>query len=279
MKNYLRYLGILKRITNVSAASLFLVVSFYGAITALAEIESRSNAIKSLEKKIKLLEEQIQESQFLTSESEVKSELNVSKVQLNTIQDLSITGSPYYSIKHIMAMTPEERKSYEVIKILEDTLNYLNEYAKQNSAASYEQGFQDFKMLAESRLLESKSAAIKVKAISINPIEMFSYQALISVLMISSSIVGTFIHSFRKHQRINFSNAILGFLTGFAAYIAIIGGKAILFLNSSLDPGFFNPYSLAFLSLIAGLSSDKFFALIITAGEKKIESSNYLKKD
>ncbi|MCG6170086.1 hypothetical protein LFX25_19905 [Leptospira sp. FAT2] len=279
MKNYLRYLEIIRKIANVSVASLFLILSFYSAITALAEIESRSNAIKSLEKKIKLLEEQIRESQFTTSEYEVKQELNVSKRQLNTIQDLSITGSPYYSIKHIMAMTAEERKSYEVTKSLEDTLNYLDEYSKQHSGVSSEQGFQEFKMQVESKLLESKSATIKVKAISINPIETFSYQALLSALMISSAIVGTFIHSFRKQQSINLSNAVLGFLTGFAAYIAIIGGKAILFLNSSFDPGFFNPYSLAFLSLIAGLSSDKFFALIINTGEKKMEASNDLRKD
>ena len=65
--------------------------------------------------------------------------------------------------------------------------------------------------------------------------------------------IGALVSGMRRNQRVTLRNVSLGLSAGFIVYLAVKGGKYVFLLQSLGEEVPFNPYSTAFVGLLAGL--------------------------
>jgi hypothetical protein len=85
---------------------------------------------------------------------------------------------------------------------------------------------------------------------------------LLALSIISCSALGAMIFGLRSGTRMNVRTLTSGLATGFIVYLALKGGQHLFLLTSPDVRIPSNPYSSAFLGLLAGLFSDKAYKVL-----------------
>jgi len=85
---------------------------------------------------------------------------------------------------------------------------------------------------------------------------------LLSLVVTISGTVGAIVTVIRANERVTPTNLAFGVAAGFITLLAIRGGKSVFLIQSEEVSFYLNPYSSAFLGLIAGLFTERAFQLL-----------------
>jgi hypothetical protein len=85
---------------------------------------------------------------------------------------------------------------------------------------------------------------------------------LLAIAMVCCGLIGALIGGIRTPRELRGSSAMLGMAAAFVAFLAIRGGKAVLVAEAAGQQPLLNPYSFAFLGLLAGLFTDRAHGLL-----------------
>lgn len=96
-----------------------------------------------------------------------------------------------------------------------------------------------------------------------------SNDSIMALLIILCSFVGSCVASIRGLSEINVRTLLLGIGSGLLIYLFAKGGLISIFQSNSSTQSYpLNPYSISFLSVIAGLYSEKLFHLLGVVSDK-----------
>lgn len=105
---------------------------------------------------------------------------------------------------------------------------------------------------------------------------------LLSLVVIMSGAIGAVVAALRATRALSLADLGFGIAAGFITLLAIRGGKNVFMVSNEDFSFYLNPYSSAFAGLLAGLFTDKAYALLRKFVEKLvdgIEDSFHLEKD
>jgi hypothetical protein len=85
---------------------------------------------------------------------------------------------------------------------------------------------------------------------------------LLAVAVVLAGLIGSIITTLRSSGEKRLTSPALGLAAGFVAFLAIRGGKAALLADGVGEPPMINPYSFAFMGLLAGLFTERGYALL-----------------
>lgn len=105
-------------------------------------------------------------------------------------------------------------------------------------------------------------------------VELMSSEHLVALAVAMGGVVGTFIGNLRAGRRQTPRNLVLGLATGLIVFFALRGGRSVFLLEASATEVIINPYSACFAALIAGLFSERAYALLtslVDAVAQKVE--------
>jgi hypothetical protein len=87
-------------------------------------------------------------------------------------------------------------------------------------------------------------------------------ERIFGVLDVVSGMLGAILAGLRRSIIASPQDYVLGALTGFVMYLALKGGKYVFLMSVKEGTFEFNPFSAAFLALIAGLLSERFYGFV-----------------
>ena len=97
---------------------------------------------------------------------------------------------------------------------------------------------------------------------------------LLAIAIMTCGAIGATIASIRKTRHLTWRSVFLGLAAGFIVFLSIKGGRHIFLIQTQGQMAQFNPYSSAFLGLIAGMFTERTFELLGAATDavfKKIK--------
>lgn len=108
----------------------------------------------------------------------------------------------------------------------------------------------------------SDRPGVKASSFLYNPLYLMSSDQLLALAIMSCGAIGALIAMLRSEHGTSGKVLVLGVAAGFVTYLAIKGGKHLFLLQAQGELATFNPYGSAFAGLLAGLFTDKAYALI-----------------
>ncbi|EEX16684.1 hypothetical protein CSE45_3800 [Citreicella sp. SE45] len=101
---------------------------------------------------------------------------------------------------------------------------------------------------------------------------------ILALLLASSAALGSLYAVLRAPNERYIKAFFTGIIAGFIAYLAIKGGRAVLFVETTVvSPLGFNPFSMAFVGVIVGLFTEKAYSVLSDladeAGERLVRKS------
>jgi len=257
--------------------SLILIFIAIIAITSITEITRRQQFITSTKKQTDIFREKYTdlykkltlnlESLSAQTEDNLKDNLKVEKKEIkHELENLENKINRYQNFKNSAISLYRNGAEY-----YEETLNSILRDERHFLHGTDTLKFSKLEHKFLNNLFEKKISSYFFN------IKYVNSDFLIALIIISCTILGSLIGSFRSYETISIKNIALGIGTGFITFIAIKGGKSVFLLEFyQTDPVPLNPYSTAFAAIITGLFSDKFFGIltnVVDKVSKQIENS------
>ena len=107
-----------------------------------------------------------------------------------------------------------------------------------------------------------------------NFLQMLSSEHLLALAVMTCGAIGALVSGMRREQRVTLRNVSLGLAAGFIVYLAVKGGKYVFLLQSLGEDVPFNPYSSAFVGLLAGLFLERahqFLTSLVDQAVRRVE--------
>lgn len=105
-------------------------------------------------------------------------------------------------------------------------------------------------------------------------IRYFSSDHLLAMAAMTCGAIGALVAGIRRKENMALRSLVLGLAAGFIVFLAIKGGKAVFMMQAQGQTVPFNPYSIAFASLLAGLFTERahlFLTTLVDSVAKKVE--------
>jgi len=99
-------------------------------------------------------------------------------------------------------------------------------------------------------------------------IERLPSDLLTAVAVTMCGVLGACIAALRTGRRQTFRNVLLGIGTGLIVFIGLRGGRTVFLLESGSSETVINPYSSCFVALLAGVYSERTFAILTAIVDK-----------
>jgi hypothetical protein len=93
-------------------------------------------------------------------------------------------------------------------------------------------------------------------------VRLLPNDALLVILLVACGAIGTAVAAARRKRDLTMHSLGLGMAVGFITFLAINGGKEVFLLQPAGQDLGFNPYSSAFFALMAGLFTERAYAIL-----------------
>lgn len=215
--------------------SLLVIFMLVLSLASLNTITSRQSSLSDHQVALSNLQEKLSSTMLLTIES---------KKNISSVDDKLISSINYQNIK--------DRYSF-----IESDINNMKQHISYGYQKTIFEKYDNTKSIIELLIT----------------LKYFSSDTLLGILLISCGIIGAITSAIRENKKQLGRIIILGASVGFVTLLGIKGGSTIFILNNTGVDIPFNAYSTAFIGIIAGMFSEKFYLLLSNVTDKVVEDN------
>ena len=241
------------KVHGIASFAIVTILTLIVSLSSLTIVSSRQASLISAERDMKVLQERITASIFLTLDAEgIDAETAIAAVEKSSRVGNTIDPDQIATLYSELSNTINKTKSQSA-----------NGLKQSNSTQTY----------------FSESAYV----LDAYPFKALSSDMLIGLLLISCGILGSIMSTMRDGKGRVSKVIILGASVGFVALLGVKGGTTVFILSNSGTNVPFNPYSTAFAGVVAGMFSEKLYMALSKLTDKAFGNgdvgNNQAKKD